>query len=149
MHQVQSLQKYLKLPYVYIAIDTEFHVHRGETSGVELGHVDGNNIEKAIAFISNLTIQNHLPDKIVFIPQYRDAIIRNKKAIKPTDHTEVVINGDGFGYSGNKMAGYRILVRNESIQYGGFKLFLKEDHPLLTPKEVLTLDPAPAFINYQ
>lgn len=149
MHQVQSLEKYLKLPYVTLAIDTEFHVRAGQVPGVVLGHVDGNHVEQAIQYVNDLIVKNHLPDKFVVVHQFRDDIIRNKSAIKPTDHTEVVLNGDGFGTPGQKMAGYHLLVRDEPVQYGGFKLFYKEDYPVLTPKDVLTLDPAPAFINYE
>lgn len=149
MHQVKQLEKYLKLPYVYLAIDTEFHVQKGEIPGKDLGHVDGNEIQKAIEYVSNLVEKNNLPDKVVVVHQFKGDIISNKDAIKPTNHVEVALNYDGFGPPGSKMASYHGLVRNEPIQYGGFKLFFKNDKPLLTPKEVLTLDPAPAVIDYQ
>ncbi|TCP23402.1 hypothetical protein EV207_1321 [Scopulibacillus darangshiensis] len=149
LHQVKLLEPYLKLPYVHLAIDTEFHVKEGQVPGVDLGHVDGREIDKAIQYVSDLAKKNHLPDKIVVVHQFKGEILANKKAIKPRDNVEVALNYDGFGPPGSKMASYQGLVRNEPIQYGGFKLFFKNDKPLLTPKEVLKLDPAPAIIDYQ
>ncbi|GGE31944.1 lipoprotein [Pullulanibacillus camelliae] len=149
IHQVKLLKKYLKLPYVYLAIDTEFHVHKGQVPGVNLGHINGADIQKAVNYVSNLVENNHLPDKVVVVHQFKGDIIQNKQAIKPTNHIEIALNYDGFGIPGSKMASYRGLVRNEPVQYGGFKLFYKNDQPLLQPKQVLQLDPAPAVIDYQ
>ncbi|GGH73665.1 hypothetical protein JOD43_000116 [Pullulanibacillus pueri] len=149
LHQVKLLEDYLKLPNVYLAIDTEFHVKEGQTPGVNLGHVDGKKIQEAINYVSTLTKKHHLPDKVVIVHQFKGDIIANKEAIKPTQNTEVAINYDGFGSPGSKLASYHGLIRNETVQYGGFKLFYKNDQPLLTPKDVIQLDPAPAVIDYQ
>lgn len=149
MHQVKLLKDYLKLPYVYLAIDTEFHVKPGQTPGVNLGHVNGANVQEAIDYVSNLVKENHLPDKVVVVHQFADQIINNKQAIHPTDHVEVVLNNDGFGGASIKRAEYHLLVHNEPIQYGGFKIFYKQDDPVMSPKDVLEMDPAPAFVDYQ
>ncbi|GGH81175.1 hypothetical protein JOD43_001041 [Pullulanibacillus pueri] len=149
IHQVQMLNQYLKLPYVSLAIDTEFHVRARQTPGVQLGHVDGNHIQTAVRYINDLIEKNHLPDKVIIVHQFKYGVIGNKHAIKPTNHVEVVLNFDGFGRAKNKKDGYRLLVKNQPVQYGGFKLFYKQDTPLLTPKDVLNLDPTPVFIDYQ
>lgn len=149
MHQVQLMAPYLKLPYVELAIDTEYHVGKGETPGVDLGHVDGANIQKAVAYVDQLVQKNHIPDKVVVVHQFADQIIKNKTMIHPTNHVEVALNFDGFGSAPIKMSAYGKMVRKEAIQYGGFKLFFQADKPLLTPKEVLKLDPAPAIVNYE
>nr|WP_269448667.1 hypothetical protein [Metabacillus kandeliae] len=149
MNQVKSLEKYLKMPNVHLAIDTEFHVKEGQVPGVNLGHVDGSEVQEAIQYVSDLTNKNGLPDKFVVVHQFAGKIITNKKAIHPMKNVEVVLNNDGFGVAPLKTSGYHQLVQKESIQYGGFKLFFKNDKPVMTPKDVLALDPAPAFINYQ
>ncbi|MFB1097391.1 hypothetical protein [Terribacillus sp. JSM ZJ617] len=149
MNQVKSLEKYLKLPYVHLAIDTEFHVKEGQVPGEDLGHVDGENVQEAIDYVSNLASENGLPDKVVVVHQFADIIINNKEAIQPTENVEVVLNNDGHGIAALKRSGYHQLVHNQPIQYGGFKVFYKKDEPVMTPEEVLELDPAPAFVNYQ
>ncbi|SDC38819.1 hypothetical protein SAMN05421663_102272 [Terribacillus halophilus] len=149
MNQVKSLEKYLKLPYVHLAIDTEFHVKEGQVPGEDLGRVDGENVQEAIDYVSNLASENGLPDKVVVVHQFADMIINNKEAIHPTENVEVVLNNDGHGMAALKRSGYHQLVHNQPIQYGGFKVFYQKDEPVMTPEEVLELDPAPAFVNYQ
>ncbi|EDL66581.1 hypothetical protein [Bacillus sp. SG-1] len=149
MNQVKSLEKYLKLPHVHLAIDTEFRVKEGEIPGVDLGTVDGKNIQQAIEYVSNLVKENGLPDKLVIVHQFSKHVLTNKDAIHPTENVEVALNFDGHGLDAIKRAGYNEHVQKEPIQYGGFKVFYKKDEPLMTPKDVLELDPAPAFVNYQ
>ncbi|AZB44698.1 hypothetical protein CEF21_01295 [Bacillus sp. FJAT-42376] len=149
MNQVKALEKYLKRPNIHLAIDTEFHVKQGQVPGENLGHVDGKDIQEAIEYVSRLADENGLPDKVVVVHQFAEKIISSKSAIHAAKNVEVVLNSDGFGAPSLKTSGYHLLVQKQPIQYGGFKLFFKNDKPLMTPKEVLALDPAPAFINYQ
>ncbi|TLS36147.1 hypothetical protein [Pseudalkalibacillus caeni] len=149
LHQVKLLEKWLKLPYVHLAIDPEFHVTDGQTPGLDLGQVDGKEVQEAVEYVSDLVEENNLPPKIVVVHQFMDKMITNKKAIKPADNVQVVLNFDGHGPSASKMSLYGKFVRNESVQYGGFKVFYKKEKPVLTPEEILKLDPNPAIINYQ
>ncbi|WP_273853398.1 hypothetical protein [Guptibacillus spartinae] len=149
LHQVKLLEKWLKLPYVHVAIDTEFHVKEGQTPGIDLGSVDGSEVQEVVDYVSNFVEENDLPDKIVLVHQFTDKAVTNKQVIKPTDNVEVALNFDGYGDYGTKMSLYRKFVRNEPVQYGGFKIFYNKDQPVLTPAEVLQLDPNPAIINYQ
>ena len=83
------------------------------------------------------------------VHQFRYDMIENKMAITPTPNVQTVIHADGFGAPATKTNKYNLLVRDEPIQYGGFKLFYSQDVPLLTPEEVLSLNPPPAVISYQ
>ncbi|ARI75704.1 hypothetical protein [Halobacillus mangrovi] len=149
LNQVKLIEKWLKLPYVHLAIDTEFHVGEGETPGINLGQVNGREVQEAVEYISKMVEEQNLPDKIVLVHQFMDEALTNKEAIKPTDNVEVALNYDGWGPSSTKMSLYRKFVRNEAVQYGGFKVFYKKDEPVLSAEEVLKLDPNPAIINYQ
>ncbi|MGP4060648.1 hypothetical protein [Halobacillus sp. H74] len=149
LNQVKLIEKWLKLPYVHLAIDTEFHVSEGETPGVDLGQVDGAEVQKAVEYLSKLVEKHNLPDKIVLVHQFMDEAVTNKQAIQSTGNIEVALNYDGWGPSATKMSLYRKFVRNEASQYGGFKIFYNKDEPVMSPEEVLKLDPAPAIINYQ
>ncbi|MGI8313758.1 hypothetical protein [Halobacillus mangrovi] len=149
LNQVKLIEKWLKLPYVHLAIDTEFHVDEGETPGVNLGQVNGAEVQEAVEYVSKIVEENNLPDKIVLVHQFMDEALTNKEAIKPTDNVEVALNYDGWGPASTKMSLYRKFVRNEAVQYGGFKIFYKKDEPVLSAEEVLKLDPNPAIINYQ
>ncbi|REJ09875.1 hypothetical protein [Halobacillus trueperi] len=149
MNQVKSIEKWLKHPNVHLAIDTEFQVDEGEVPGEDLGQVDGKEVQKAVEYLSKLTEKNNLPDKFVLVHQFTEHVLTNKEAIQPTDHVEVALNFDGWGSSIDKMALYKKYVRDTPSQYGGFKVFYDKDQPVMTPKEVVKLDPSPAIVNYQ
>jgi len=149
MQAVKEVEQYLKLPYVHLAIDTEYSVGPGQVPGMDLGHVQGADIQQAIEYVDKMVTDYNLPDKIVLVHQFGNGIVRDKEKIHPTKHVEVPLNYDGFGDAAIKLSAYGTLVKNQPIQYGGFKLFHKNDKPLLTPEQVLQLDPAPAIINYQ
>ncbi|WP_408007789.1 hypothetical protein ACJROX_24290 [Pseudalkalibacillus sp. A8] len=116
---------------------------------MDLGQVDGAEVQKAVEYLSKLVEEKNLPDKFVLVHQFTDKAITNKEAIKPTKNVEVVLNYDGWGPSSAKQSLYRKFVSNESSQYGGFKVFFKKDEPVMKPLDVIKLDPSPAIINYQ
>lgn len=149
MDELKEVEPYLKLPHVHLAIDTEYSVEEGQVPGEDLGEVDGEEVQQAVEYIDKMVEENGLPDKIVLVHQFGNGIVTNKDKIKPTEHVQVPLNFDGFGDPDIKISAYGKLVRDQPIQYGGFKVFYKNDDPLLTPEEVLQLDPAPAIVNYQ
>lgn len=149
MDELKEIEPYLKLPYVHLAIDTEYSVEEGQIPGEDLGEVDGGDVQEAVEYVDKMVEENNLPDKMVLVHQFGNGIVKNKDKIKPTKHVEVPLNYDGFGDPSIKKSAYGKLVREQPIQYGGFKLFYKNDDPLLSPEDVLKLDPAPAIINYQ
>ncbi|MFG6115825.1 hypothetical protein ACGTN9_11580 [Halobacillus sp. MO56] len=149
MNQVKLIEKWLKLPHVHLAIDTEFRVEEGEVPGEDLGQVNGKEVQKAVEYLSRIIEENDLPDKFVLVHQFTDGVLTNKDAVQPTDNVEVALNVDGWGNYIDKQTLYRKFVRDDTSQYGGFKIFYKKDEPVLKPMDVVKLDPGPAVINYQ
>ncbi len=147
--EIEILRPFLERPYVHLAIDTEYSVEPGQIPGVDLGNVDGSEIAPAIQTLDAIVRENNIPDKMLLIHQFETGIVTNKQLIQPTENVEVNLHADGFGGPEAKLTKYDILVRDEATQYGGFKLFYTQDAPLLSPQEVLQLDPAPAVVTYQ
>ena len=147
--EIEILRPFLERPYVHLAIDTEYSVEPGQIPGVNLGNVDGTEIVPAIETLDAIVRENNLPDKMLLIHQFETGIVTNKQLIQPTENVEVVLHADGFGGPEAKLTKYDLLVRDEATQYGGFKLFYRQDAPLLSPQQVLQLDPAPAVVTYQ
>jgi hypothetical protein len=61
---------------------------------------------------------------------------------------------DGWGAPQLKLDTYKRYIQNEPVQFTGFKLFYKNDlkrppHRMLTPDELLHLEPQPIYIQYQ
>ena len=147
--EIEILRPFLERPYVHLAIDTEYSVEPGQVPGVDLGNVDGTEIASAIETLDQIVRENNLPDKMLLVHQFETGIVTSKELIQPTENVEVVIHADGFGGPEAKLTKYDMLVRDEATQYGGFKLFYTQDAPLLSPQQVLQLDPAPAVVTYQ
>lgn len=148
--EIEALKPFLKRPYVHLAIDPEYDMDPGEVPGQQFGNSSGEEIMQAAQTLSKIVEEKDLPPKILVIHQFRDDMITNKPAIQPVDNIEMVLHADGFGSPSDKYEKYDLLVRQEPIQYGGFKLFYNQDVPLLTPMQVLSdLNPKPAVISYQ
>jgi hypothetical protein len=149
MNEVKRLEPFLKQEHVHLAIDTEYSVDAGQVPGVDLGTVSGSEVQQAVRYMDQLVERENIPDKLVVVHQFETGIVYGKQNIQPTDDVQVSLNADGFGRVPNKLTKYDILVRQQPLQYGGFKVFYRQDYPVLSPDEVLQLEPAPAVVNYQ
>ena len=148
--EIEALRPFLERPYIHLAIDPEYDMDPGEVPGQEFGTSSGGEIMQAAKTLSSIVEEKNLPPKILVIHQFRYDMITNKGAIEPLDNVEMVLHADGFGAPADKYEKYDLLVRQEPIQYGGFKVFYTQDTPVLTPKQVLNdLTPKPAVISYQ
>jgi len=79
--------------------------------------------------------------------------VTNARNITLRPEVQVVVNMDGWGAPWLKRDSYKDYVVAEPVQFTGFKLFYHNDtkkgDPLLTPQEVLKLNPKPLYIQYQ
>jgi len=80
-------------------------------------------------------------------------MLQNADKIKLDPRVQVVINMDGWGQPWLKFDTYAKCEAAEPVEYTGFKLFFHNDTKkgdlLLTPAEVLRLNPRPLYIQYQ
>jgi hypothetical protein len=56
---------------------------------------------------------------------------------------------DGFGPPAAKLATYDAVITRDAVQYPGAKLFYEHDVPLMSPADVLALQPPPVVVIYQ
>jgi hypothetical protein len=148
-NEVTRLAPVLKRPYVHLAIDPEFHVQHGEVPGEVFGSVSAAEVKTAATMLADIVTHNGITDKVLVIHQFRDDMLPDKANIKPTPHVQLVTVMDGFGAPGAKSGNYTKFVHDELIQYGGIKLFYKQDKPLMTPADIVALDPSPLVVIYQ
>jgi hypothetical protein len=148
-NDIKAILPFLQRPHVHLAIDPEFHVKRGQIPGESFGSATSGEIAGAMRTLQGLVKQYNLPDKILVLHQFREDMLPDKENIKPLANIDLVVMMDGWGLPQAKIANYGAFVRDEPIQYGGIKLFYKQDDPLMTPAEVIHLDPTPLVIIYQ
>lgn len=156
---IEYLQKY---PFVELALDTEFHFPNtpqgyAMAAGYPccLGWMDASEVNWTINKLADISLQYHMPRKVLVLHQWNTAVLTNKDKIQANPDTSLVLQSDGFGALSDKLADYTYFVQQHMIQYGGYKLFFQYpgtdagDSPLQTPAEVLQVFPQPLFISYE
>jgi hypothetical protein len=139
--EVNAEWPFLEQPGVDLALDPEFDMPPGTTPGVEFGRMTATEINWVIDKLSDLVQTQHLPPKILIIHQFRESMLPDWQKIRVKPGVEIVTSVDGFGTPGEKIDDYRIFDKDQLIEYPGFKLFYTLDKPLMSPSDVLKMDP--------
>ena len=151
--ELPRLVPFLQRPNVMLGIDPEFSMKGGEKPGTKIGTMSSSDVNYAINLLSGLVKQYNLPPKVLVVHRFTRRMLTDAKGIKLDPRVQVVINMDGWGQPWLKYDSYRAYVEAEPVQFTGFKLFYHNDtkkgDPLLTPPEVLMLNPKPLYIQYQ
>ena len=151
--ELPRLVPFLSRPNVMLGIDPEFSMKGGEKPGTKIGTMTSSDVNFAINLLSGLVKQYKLPPKVLIVHRFTRKMLTGAKGIKLDPNVQVVINMDGWGQPWLKYDSYRAYVEAEPVQFTGFKLFYHNDtkkgDPLLTPPEVLMLNPKPLYIQYQ
>lgn len=162
-----------KYAFVHMAIDPEWMFPRRDgIPGVNLSNVRASDLNPIVQAVAEIPMQYHVPRKILVIHQYRgdgddlkdphdpgQAEIADKGNLKLDPRVDVVLHVDSVGgYPGDigdKISQYTQWVKDDmqkygNFQYGGFKMFyhIEAKTRLMTPEEVLSLDPKPLVITY-
>lgn len=147
--EVNHLIPYLKLPDVELALDPEFDMLPGDIPGQQFGSMRTRDINWTIEKLHDLVYRYHLPQKILIVHQFIASMVPHWKGITPLPGVAFVKDMDGFGGQALKIHNYHLFITKEPTQYGGIKLFYTQDTPLMTPAQVLKLNPPPLVVIYQ
>lgn len=152
--EVPLLEKYLKLPNVHLGVDPEFSMKTGIRPGKVVGTLDATDINFAVNYLAKIVRENNLPPKILVVHRYTEKMVTNYKEITPLPEVQIVMDMDGWGGAAKKIGTYRSFIYPEPVQFTGFKLFYKNDivtptSTLMTPEDLLKLNPRPSYIQYQ
>jgi hypothetical protein len=147
--EIEKVRDLLARPNVHLALDPEFAVAEGEIPGEYIGSIHAEAITYAQEVLADISATHGIPPKILIVHQFREDMIQGKEQLQPVPGVQLVIDADGYGASELKTLVYNLLVRDELIEFGGVKLFYRQDVPVMTPQEILSLVPAPDVIIYQ
>jgi hypothetical protein len=147
-------EQYLAMPNVHVGIDPEFSMKDGTPPGREIGTFDASDINWTAQYLASLVKTHDLPPKVLIVHRFTEAMVTNYQKITPLPEVQIVMDMDGWGYPAKKINTYQYIIAPEPVQFTGFKLFYKADlrapsTRMLTPQEVLSLTPAPSYIQYQ
>jgi len=154
LKEVKYYEKYLKMPNVHLALDPEFNMKTKVKPGKVIGAVDASEINQVAEYLAGLVRENNLIPKVLIVHRFTNPMVTNYKLIKPLPEVQIVMDMDGWGFQAKKINTYLRVIYKEPVQFTGFKLFYKHDKRqpnsrLLTPEEILKLEPRPSFIQYQ
>ncbi len=152
---MNRLLPWLKYPNVQLALDPEWRTTKPMQ---EIGSVTAEEINRAQQMMQDYLVQNSLPGRrMLVVHQFKPKMILNRSAVKSDfERVQLIHCADGFGSPTLKKSTYALNAEATNIPLKSFKLFLKPtvegagyDVPLMSPEEVLTLNPRPYLIMYQ
>ncbi len=147
--ELAYVEPYIRQRDVHLAIDPEFMM--SETTripGQLIGFMDGATLNLVQAWLNDIALATG-QRKMLIIHQFDNRMFAGKEDIVPYPWVDLVWDADGFGGPGGKIKDYRQYAQEPGFEYGGFKLFYNYDAPLMTPAQVLSLEPFPVFVVYQ
>ena len=152
--ELPLLEKYLSMPQVELAIDPEFSMKYGNPPGTVIGTFDAADINYAAQYLAGIVRDNHLPPKVLVVHRFTEDMVTDYKKIQPLPEVQIVMDMDGWGSQAKKKGTYQRVITSEPVQFTGIKLFYKADLKapstgMLTTGEVLSLMPAPIYVQYQ
>ena len=152
LEEFERIRPYLTHPQVHLAIDSEYTMERTpggiyEVPGLALGSLYAEQINPIQAQLEEIA-QEIGVDKVLILHQFEDDMLPDKENVQDFPHVELVVDADGWGGAG-KLHDYNQYAAEPAIEFGGIKLYRNWDSPLLSPAQVLTLDPPPAVVIYQ
>lgn len=147
--ELPRLAPFLQRPYVHLALDPEFAMKLGGLPGKRIGTLDAADINHAVRFLADIVDKYNLPPKVLVVHRFTQRMLTNHQDVKLDPRVQVVVDMDGFGTPRLKEDAYRFFIIPEPVQFTGFKLFYKNDKPMMTPEQVLELYPEPVYIQYQ
>ncbi|MFP4432170.1 MAG: hypothetical protein ACLFPV_13040 [Spirochaetaceae bacterium] len=155
VESVRQMLPYLKYPSVHLAIDPEWSTL---TPNEVIGSVHASEINEAQEIIQDYLEKEGIDQRKMFVVhQFNWVMIENRHEVRTDfDRVDLVHNADGFGPPNDKHRSWDHNRRATNIPLKGFKLFYPKewrdggyDDPLMSPEEVLALDPRPVLIMYQ
>jgi len=144
----------LKNPDVHLGMDPEFNlIKSGNIPCKKIGTYDAADINYAAGYLQELVKKYNLPPKVLIVHRFTRNMVTNAEKVTLRPEVQVVMNMDGWGAPWLKRDSYRDYIVAHPVEYTGFKLFYyndtKKGDPLMTPQEVLKLNPKPIYIQYQ
>ncbi len=157
--EVAAFWQLLQQPNVELALDPEFDVAPDGIPDIDLGHMMASDINQVVNELGRMVAESQLPPKMLVIHEWQPDMLPDWYNIQPKPGVKIITCSDGFGSPEAKIDDYQLFDHDQPIQYPGFKLFYPNfpgaephptlDDPLMSPADVLNLQPAPIMVMYQ
>ena len=149
--QAKMYEPLLKLPNVGLALDPEWKLQPGQLPLHQIGRVSITEVNSVVTWLAQLTAQYRLPQKLLVLHQFRLGEIADEQRLDThNDDLAIVLNMDGQGTPVMKEHTWAAVTSTAppGVPFG-WKNFLVEDQPMLSPAQTMTATPSPVLISYQ
>lgn len=149
--QAKQYEALLREPHVGLALDSEWRLAPGQRHMKQIGSVSADEINQTAEWLAGLVKKYDLPQKLFLLHQFKLSMITDRETLD-TSRPELawLIQMDGLGAQPAKQDTWRTIRSNAPKNvYFGWKNFIDEDTPMLTPKQTMLIDPKPYFVSYQ
>lgn len=149
--QAKLYEPLLLYPNVGLALDPEWRLAPDQVHLRQIGSVHVDEVNAVAAYLAELTRTHHLPQKVLILHQFMQRMIQGRENLD-TSHPEVamLIHADGQGSQGGKNGTWQNLHQGAPAGVvWGWKNFIDEDVPMLTPAQTYQVQPVPHFVSYQ
>jgi hypothetical protein len=153
---VDRLLPYLKHPHVHMAFDVEWRTSRPME---EIGSITGEELNWMQHYVSTYLQANQVREnKYIVFHQFKPSMVRGSgNILTGFPQIELIHSTSGWGSPGLKRSTHAANATLTQLPSKGFKLWyyysdkpgIHYDKPLMTPTEVLSLNPLPRMIIYQ
>jgi hypothetical protein len=149
--QARLYEEFLRLPYVGLALDPEWHLGPNELPLHQYGHASAADVNAVAEYLAGLVREEHLPQKMLLLHQFRLSMLPDREDIEILPELAVVIQMDGQGALVDKYATWAAITAGVEGAgwFWGWKNFYDEDSPMATPQQVLDLVPSVVYVSYQ
>ena len=138
----------LQDPWVGLALDPEWRVGPREFPGQTIGSVRAREINRTAGWLSRLTRDHALPEKLFVVHQFTDGMVPDIRKVRRREGLAMVQHVDGYGSPANKLATYRNVAVPRKFTMG-FKIFYDEDVPRMSAGQVRRSLPDVRFVSFQ
>jgi hypothetical protein len=150
--QARRYADLLAEPHVGLALDPEWRLRPDQRHREQIGSVDVGEVNRVIGWLADLTRDRGLPQKVLMLHQFRAEMIRGRDHLDlARPELAVVLHADGFGTTSVKDGTWDRLHQGAPAGlWWGWKNFIDEDRPMLTPEQTVRIGPtSPVVVTYQ
>ena len=152
LSQARRYTDLLTRPNVGLALDPEWRLGPTQKHLEQIGGVDAGEVNRVLDWLADLTAAKGLPQKVVVLHQFQLSMLRDEARIGFTAHPElaVLVQMDGQGTPELKDQTWAAVTAAAPPNTRfGWKDFLRNDTPTLTPEQTMTKTPTPDLISYE
>ena len=148
--QARRYEELLREPHVGLALDPEWRLRPDQVHRTQIGSVNVDEVNATGDWLAGLVRANDLPQKVFLLHQFRTSMIVGRERLD-TAHPELaaMVHCDGFGPQDTKRGTWQAMRAGSPPVYWGWKNFIDEDRPMLTPEQTLQVSPDIVFVSYQ